>query len=110
MTIRITGMNSGLDTETIINELASARSQKVTSLQKAQTKLSWKIDAWKNLNTKIYNFYTNTLSDLRLEGAFSKKTTRVSNSGAVSVVTNGSAMNGTQKLNITQLAKTAARV
>lgn len=107
MTIRITGMNSGLDTETIINELASARSQKVTSLQKAQTKLSWKIDAWKNLNTKIYNFYTNTLSDLRLEGAFSKKTTRVSNSGAVSVVTNGSAMNGTQKLNITQLAKTA---
>ena len=107
MTIRITGMNSGLDTETIINELASARSQKVTSLQKAQTKLSWKIDAWKNLNTKIYNFYTNTLSDLRLEGAFSKKTTRVSNSGAVSVVTKGSAMNGTQKLNITQLAKTA---
>ena len=107
MTIRITGMNSGLDTETIINELASARSQKVTSLQKAQTKLSWKIDAWKNLNTKIYNFYTNTLSDLRFEGAFSKKTTRVSNSNAVSVVTNGSAMNGTQKLNITQLAKTA---
>ena len=107
MTIRITGMNSGLDTETIINELASARSQKVTSLQKAQTKLSWKIDAWKNLNTKIYNFYTNTLSDMRFEGAFSKKTTRVSNSNAVSVVTNGSAMNGTQKLNITQLAKTA---
>lgn len=107
MTIRITGMNSGLDTETIINELASARSQKVTSLQKAQTKLSWKIDAWKNLNTKIYNFYTNTLSDMRFQGAFSKKTTRVSNSSAVSITTNGSAMNGTQKLNITQLAKTA---
>ncbi len=33
MTIRITGMNSGLDTETIINELASARSKKVSSLK-----------------------------------------------------------------------------
>lgn len=107
MTIRITGMNSGLDTETIINELASARSQKVTSLQKAQTKLSWKIDAWQSLNTKIYNFYANTLSDMRFTGAYAKKTTKVSNSNAVSVLTGGSAMNGTQKLNITQLAKTA---
>jgi flagellar hook-associated protein 2 len=107
MTIRITGMNSGLDTETIINELASARSQKVTSLQKAQTKLSWKIDAWQSLNTKIYNFYANTLSDMRFTGNYAKKTTKVSNSNAVSVLTGGTAMNGTQKLNITQLAKTA---
>lgn len=107
MTIRITGMNSGLDTETIINELASARSVKVTSLQKAQTKLSWKIDAWQSLNTKIYNFYANTLSDMRFKGSYAKKTTRVSNSNAVSVITGDAAMNGTQKLNITQLAKTA---
>ena len=41
MTIRITGMNSGLDTESIINELASARSVKVQKIEKNQTKLSW---------------------------------------------------------------------
>ncbi len=34
MTIRITGMNSGLDTEAIITELASARSMKVENLKK----------------------------------------------------------------------------
>lgn len=106
MTIRITGMNSGLDTETIINELASARSVKVTSLQKAQTKLSWKIDAWKSLNTKIYGLYTDTLSDMRLTGSYSKKTTKVSNANAVSVITGSNAINGTQKLNITKLAAT----
>ena len=106
MTIRITGMNSGLDTETIINELASARSVKVTSLQKAQTKLSWKIDAWKSLNTKIYGLYTDTLSDMRLTGSYSKKTTKVSNANAVSVITGANAINGTQKLNITKLAAT----
>ena len=55
MPIRITGMNSGLDTEAIIQELASARSIKVQSIEKAQTKLSWKIDAWKSLNAKIYD-------------------------------------------------------
>ena len=55
MAIRITGMNSGLDTESIIQELASARSIKVQSIEKSKTKLSWKIDAWKGLNTKIYS-------------------------------------------------------
>ncbi len=106
MTIRITGMNSGLDTETIITELASARSVRVSSLQKAQTKLSWKIDAWKSLNTKIYGLYTNTLSDMRLTGSYSKKATKVSNANAVSVITGGTALNGTQRLNITRLAST----
>ena len=40
MAIRITGMYSGLDTESIINELASAQSAKKNKLVKAQTKLS----------------------------------------------------------------------
>ena len=53
MAIRITGMYSGLDTESIISELASAQSVKKNKLVKAQTKLSWKQDAWKALNTKI---------------------------------------------------------
>ena len=35
MTIRITGMNSGLDTESIITELVSAQSAKKNSLVKA---------------------------------------------------------------------------
>lgn len=40
MAIRITGMYSGLDTESIINELASAQSYKKTKLVKAQMKHS----------------------------------------------------------------------
>ena len=70
--VRITGMNSGLDTETIITELASARSVKVQSMQKKQTKMSWKMDAWKDLNSKIYKFYTSTLDNMRFAGGYSK--------------------------------------
>lgn len=105
MAIRITGMNSGLDTESIIQELASARSIKVQSIQKAQTKLSWKIDAWKGLNTKIYSLYTDVLSDMRFSTAYAKKTTKVSNSNAVSVITGSNAVNGVQSLKIERLAK-----
>lgn len=106
MTIRITGMNSGLDTEAIINELASARSVKVQNVQKDQTKLSWKIDAWKELNAKIYSLYSDVISDLRFDYAYTKKTTKVSDSDAVSVITGGDAMNGVQTLKINKLAKT----
>ena len=105
MAIRITGMYSGLDTESIISELASAQSAKKNSLVKAQTKLSWKQDAWKALNTKIYSFYSNVLSSMRFQGSYQSKTTKVSNPNAVSVVTGGEAVNGVQSMKITQLAK-----
>ncbi len=107
MTIRITGMNSGLDTESIINELASARSVKVDNIKKEQTKLSWKMDAWKELNSKIYSLYTDVLSDMRFDYAYGKKTTKVSNANKASVVTGGNAVNGVQSLKIKKMAKTA---
>lgn len=107
MTIRITGMNSGLDTESIISELASARSIKVENIKKDQTQLSWKIDAWKELNSKIYSFYTDVLSDMRFDYAYGKKTTKISNPNAVSVVTSGDAANGVQSLKVKKLATTA---
>ena len=107
MTIRITGMNSGLDTEAIITELASARSMKVENIKKDQTKLSWKIDAWKELNKKIYDFYSDVLSDMRFDYAYSKKTTKVSDPDVVSVITGGNVVNGTQTLKVNKIAKTA---
>lgn len=107
MSIRITGMYSGLDTETIINELASAQSYKKNKLVKAQTKLSWKQDAWKALNTKIYSFYSKTLSDMRFESSYIKKSTKVSNTNAISILSGENAVNGVNTVKVDQLAKTA---
>ena len=106
MPIRITGMNSGLDTESIITELVKAKSVKKDELVKAQTKLEWKQDAWKELNAKVYNLYSKTLSNLRLESDYTKKTTKVSNSNAATVITGSTAVNGVQTLKINKLAKT----
>ena len=105
MAIRITGMYSGLDTESIISELASAQSVKKNKLVKAQTKLSWKQDAWKALNTKIFSFYTNVLGNMRYEGSYMMKATKASNANAVSVVTSANAPNSVQTMKINQLAK-----
>lgn len=105
MSIRITGMYSGLDTESIIIQLASAQSVKKNKLVKEQIRLSWKQDAWKALNTKIYNFYTNTLDNMRWQGSYRKKMTSVSNTNAVSVVTSSDAPNSVQTMTIDKLAK-----
>lgn len=105
MAIRITGMYSGLDTESIISELVSAQSVKKSSMVKAQTKLSWKQDAWKALNTKIFSFYTNTLSNMRFQSSYMKKATKVSNPNAISVVTGADAVDGVRTVKVNQLAK-----
>ena len=105
MAIRLSGLNSGMDTESIIQELVSAKSMKVTSLKKDKTKLSWKNDVWKELNTKIYSLYTNMVSKMRFNSAYIKKKTTVSDEGLISVTAGENAVNGVQTAHVEQLAK-----
>lgn len=106
MAMRLSGLMSGMDTESIIQQLVEAKKTKVDNTKKAQTKLSWKQDAWKSLNTKLKNLQTKYLSSMRFTSAYSKKVTKVSNPNAVSVITGEDAMNGVQSLEIKRLAKT----
>lgn len=105
-TMRLTGLMSGMDTESIIQQLVEGKKTKVDKTKKAQTKLQWKQDAWKSLNTKLQNLQKKYLGNMRFSDAYSKKTTKVSNPNAVSVITGEDAVNGVQSLRIKQLAKT----
>ena len=55
MAMRLSGLMSGMDTESIVQELVAVRRTKVETATKAQTKLEWKQDAWKDLNKKLKN-------------------------------------------------------
>lgn len=107
MALRMTGMFSGLDTESIIQELVAAKRTKVDKQKKAQTSLSWKQDIWKELNTKLKNLMRKTIGNMRFVSSYGKKTTKVSDSGAASVITGEGAVNGVQSLQVKQMAKTA---
>ena len=50
MAMRVSGINSGLDTDSIVQELVSAYNTKTEKYQKEQTKLSWKQEIWKGLH------------------------------------------------------------
>lgn len=72
MAIRLSGMNSGLDTDSIVKALVSGYTTKKEKYEKAQTKLGWKQESWKSLNTKVYSMYSN-ISNLRFSSAYNLK-------------------------------------
>ncbi len=104
MPIRITGLNSGLDTEALVSELVSAYRKKTEKYTKAQTKLSWKQDKWKDMNSKVKSFY-NSISSLRFSTAYNMKNATVSNAAKASVKAASSAVNGTYSVQIVKTAK-----
>lgn len=106
MAMRLSGLMSGMDTESLISQLVEAKSTKLNKTKKAQIKANWKQDAWKDLNTKLKNLQSKYISNMRFVSSYSKKTTKVSNSSAASVITGSGAVNSVQSLEISQLAKT----
>ncbi len=105
MSVRLTGMASGLDTESIIEEMVSAYSTKLEKYEKNKTTLEWTEDAWKTVNTDVYSFFTSQLGTMRYQSSYTMQSTSVSDTTKASVSASGSAINGTQSLNIYQLAK-----
>lgn len=104
MSIKLSGLNSGMDTESIIQELVKAKSDKKIKLEGEQKKLEWKQEAWKDLNSKIYGLYSKTLSNMRLQSDYTKKVTK-SSSDAVTVLTGTNAPNCVQTLKVNQMAR-----
>lgn len=106
MPIRVTGMNSGLDTEALITELSKAQKKKVDDVKKKQTAYEWKQAAWKELNTKIYKLFNNTINNMRFATDYAKKVTELSNSSVADVITGEGAMFASQSLTVDKLAST----
>ena len=101
--IRASGMVSGLDTETLVQAMVSTQVSKKEKLQKAQTKLQWKQDAFKSLNTKVYGLYSK-VGNLRFSSTYNMKKTTVSDTTKAQVTASNTAVNGIQTLQIKQLA------
>lgn len=97
-------MVSGMDTESLVTALVSGYQLKKDNLVKAQTKLSWKQEKWKTMNTSIYSFYSGKLSSARFGKAYSLKKSTVSNSSVATVTASSSAVAGDQTLKVKELA------
>ncbi len=104
--MRMSGLISGIDTDSIISQLVAVKRTKVDKTAGEKTKLTWKQDAWKDLNKDLKSLKA-TVSNLRLSTAYSKKTVRPSDSSKVSVLASDGTVDSVQSLKIDKLAKTA---
>ena len=104
--IRLTGMNSGLDTDSMVKELVNAYEKKGQKTKNAKTKHEWKTEIWTGLNKKIKAFNSKVKS-MQFSTSYSAKKTTSSNENKVSVVAKENAVKGTQTITVDQLAKTS---
>ena len=93
--MRMSGLISGIDTDSIISQLVSVRRAKVDKKIGDKTKLSWKQDAWKDLNKELKSLRS-TASNLRFQSTYMKKTVKASDSSKVSVLASDGTVDSVQ--------------
>ena len=104
MGIGLSGMVSGLDTDSIVKAMVSGQQQKITKVENKITLNKWTTEAWSGLNTKIYSFYTKFASKLRLQSSYMTRTAKSSNESVATATATSSAAVGSHKLQVKSLA------
>lgn len=104
MTTRISGMYSGLDTDTLIKQLTSSYKKKIDTATKTKKTTELKQTAWSALNSKIYSFYSGAASKMRYKNNSNQNTVTKSSSNALSVT---GANVGISNVKIISMAQTA---
>lgn len=104
MAIRMTGLMSGLDTESLVGALMSAKRVKQTKIEDKKQKLEWKQEIWSALNTKLYSFTTGSLSKMRLQGTYKTKSASTSDASMIKATAGSGAATGSYSIKVMQLA------
>ena len=104
MPLRLSGLNSGMDTEAMIKKIMDAHKLKLNKVEGKRTTLDWKKEKWKELNSKLYSLYTNKISALRFEKAYTTKKVTSSDENVVKATGNAEAVNGSHKVQVKQTA------
>lgn len=110
----ISGLASGMDTESMIENSISGYKSKITSLQQKMTKLQWKQDAYRSLITQMNNIldkYTSFSSSTNLFSSsfFTKAVNTIANgANAAAVSATGKSSSNVAINRIKQLAQAAS--
>lgn len=106
----LSGLATGLDTESMIQNAVSGYNTKITSLQQKQTKLTWKQEAYRDITDPMVQFsrkYTSYTSSTNLYSASffnNAVTTTTGGENASEVSASGKTSSDVQILGIKQLA------
>lgn len=117
--LRLSGINSGYDTEAMIEQMLSSYQSKIDSQNKKLTKLTWQQDAYRDIIDKLTTFKNkyfdilNKKSYIMSPNTFKNFTSTVSgktlgdNAKGLRVSTTSSSSEGSYKVSVSQLASAA---
>lgn len=116
-TIRLAGLNTGLDTEAIIKQMMSTYQSKIDTQNKKLQKLQWQQEQYRDITSKLSSFKSKYFDILKRDTylmsptAFNKFSTNVTTKSGkesgLKVTASTGASEGTHKIKVDQLATAA---
>jgi flagellar hook-associated protein 2 len=100
----ISGLASGIDTDSIVNALMQEAQQPLVSLLQQRQILQWKEDLYHQVSQSLSDLQ-DALAPLKLQSTFLTKSVTSSNSSLVSATATSLAATGTYQVAVTQLAQ-----
>lgn len=100
--MRVGGLASGMDTDSLVEQLMNAERQKLYKLQQEQTKLTWQQDSYREVNTSLSKL-NDSILDMKLSTTYNSKSTTTTGSGVTATASSTSA-NGTYSIKVEEVA------
>ena len=104
--MRVGGLASGMDTDSIIKELMAAQRIPLDKLTQQKTFTEWQQEALRETNLAFSNL-RNGASNLQFQSSFNSYSATSTNSGSVTVGTTANAMSGAYSVKVTSVASSA---
>lgn len=109
MGIRIGGLLSGMDTESIIKDMLKVEMSKIDRQKQQKQILEWRRDSYRETNLKLLSF-RNTLGDLKLPSTFAGKKVESSNDSVLTATAAAYAVSGTHVIKVNSLMSGVTRI
>lgn len=109
MVMRVGGLATGMDIESIVNKLMEAERMPLVRLTQDRQMLEWKRDAFRDINKALLEL-DNMILDMKLSKTYFTKKVTSSNESAVTAQAATSALEGSFSIKVEQLATTAINV
>ncbi|AXI10013.1 flagellar hook protein [Oceanobacillus zhaokaii] len=107
--MRIGGLASGIDTDSIVKELMAAERLPLDKMEQNKTKYEWQRDAFRDINTKIAEF-DKLILDMKMSKTYETRKVSSSQESAITATASSGAMNGTYNIEVKQMASSAINV
>jgi len=109
MVMRVGGIASGMDIEAMVQKLMEAERMPLDRLKQQQTTLTWKRDAFREINSTLLEL-DKMMLDMKMSYTYNPKTAVSSQEGAITATANSNASNGSYEIKVKQLATSAMNI